>query len=63
MQRDISPEEILVAIRTIIAKDIAARPAPRSKPVADPALWHAIEVHKRLSSEGQCGFRSLPGKP
>jgi hypothetical protein len=61
MQTEKSPSELLECIHNIIAKDIAGKPIPRRKAVADPALWRAIQNHQRNGSEGQCGFRVGPG--
>ncbi|MGO8953562.1 MAG: hypothetical protein ACLPWS_08890 [Rhodomicrobium sp.] len=63
MQNDMTLHEVLENIRAIFAKDMAGKPVPRNKAVADPDLWRAIQNQQRCSSEGQCGFRNIPGKP
>ena len=47
MQADKSLHELLEGIRAIIAKDMAQKPVPRGKAVADPALWRAIRNQQR----------------
>jgi hypothetical protein len=54
MQSDKTLSELLEGIRAVIAKDLTARPAPRNKAVADPALWRAIEKQQKNTAEGHC---------
>ncbi len=63
MQNDMTLHEVLESIRAIFAKDMIGKPAPRNRAVADPALWRAIENQQRSCSDGQLGFRNIPGKP
>jgi hypothetical protein len=52
MQSDKSLHELIEGIRIIIAKDmIEKRPQPRRKPVADPALWRAIETQQKMVAQ------------
>jgi hypothetical protein len=62
MQNGMTLQEMLDSIRTIFAQDMIRKPAHRSKPVADPALWRAIQNQEKYSSEGQCYLRGMPGK-
>lgn len=62
MQNGLTLQEMLDSIRTIFAQDMTRKAAPRHKPVADPALWRAIESQEKHSSEGQCYLRGMPGK-
>jgi hypothetical protein len=63
MQDSMTPQEVLEGIRAILNKDMTGKPALRNRAVADPAVWRAIQNQQRNSSEGQCGFRTDPGKP
>ena len=62
MQNGMTLQEMLESIRAIFAQDISRKPAHRAKPVADPALWRAIQSQEKQSSEGQCYLRGLPGR-
>jgi len=62
MQSETTLSELLEGIRAVIAKDIAGRPAPRNKAVADPALWRAIENQQKNSVEGHCWLLGVPRK-
>jgi hypothetical protein len=62
MQDDQTLQEMLDSIRTIFAQDMKRKPALRSKPVADPALWRAIQNQEKQSTEGQCYLRGMPGR-
>ncbi len=63
MQSETTLSEILEGIRAVIAKDIAGRPVPRNKAVADPALWRAIENQQKNGTEARCWLFGLPQKP
>lgn len=62
MQDSLTLQEMLDSIRTIFAQDMTRKPTPRRKPVADPALWRAIQSEEKHSSEGQCYLRGMPGR-
>jgi hypothetical protein len=62
MQNSMPPQEMLDSIRAIFALDMSRKPTHRSKPVADPALWRAIQNQEKHCSEGQCYLRGLPGR-
>jgi hypothetical protein len=62
MQNGMTPQEMLESIRAIFAQEMKRKPAHRSKPVNDPALWRAIENQEKHSSEAQCYLRGIPGR-
>ena len=62
MQNSMTLQEMLDSIRAIFAEDVTSKPLHRSKPVADPALWRAIQNQEKHSSEGQCYLRGMPGR-
>jgi hypothetical protein len=48
MQIDKSLHELIEGVRILIAKDMIEKPQlPRRKPVADPAVWRAIETQRK----------------
>ncbi len=63
MQSETTLSELLEGIRAVIAKDMASKPLPRNKAVADPALWRAIASQQKNSSEGHCWLLGVPRKP
>jgi hypothetical protein len=50
MSTDKLSHEFLEGIRAIIAKDMTATPKRSDKPVADPALWRALESQAKHGS-------------
>jgi hypothetical protein len=49
MQTGKSLHELIEGALIIIAKDVAGKPRlPRRKPVADPALWRAIQNQQKI---------------
>ncbi len=61
MQDGMTLQEMLDSIRTIFAQDMTRKTEHRNKPVADPALWRAIQSQEKHSSESQCWLRGMPG--
>jgi hypothetical protein len=62
MQIDKSLHELIEAVRVIIAKDMAGKPPlPRRKPVADPALWRAIQNQQSIGHAALSGY--TPSEP
>jgi hypothetical protein len=61
MQDGMTLQEMLDSIRAIFAQDMTRKTAHRNKPVADPALWRAIQSQEKHSSESQCSLRGMPG--
>lgn len=47
MKTEMPLHELLQSIRAIFAADLDAKPLTRRKPVADPALWRAIQNQQR----------------
>ena len=55
MQIDKSLHELIEGVLIIVAKDMAGRPPlPRRKPVADPALWRAIQNQQKSGDSSYC---------
>jgi hypothetical protein len=55
MQIDKSLHELIEGVFIIVAKDMAGKsPLPRRKPVADPALWRAIENQRKNDGLNYC---------
>ncbi len=63
METGKSMDELLDGIRAILAKDLSENPVSRKKPIADPALWRAIQNQQKNDSEGQCWFRGMNETP
>jgi hypothetical protein len=48
MQIDKSLHELIEDVLIVVAKDMVEKPLlPRRKPVADPALWRAIQNQRK----------------
>jgi hypothetical protein len=48
MQIDKSLHELIEGVLIIVAQDMAGKsPSPRKAPVADPALWRAIQNQRK----------------
>ncbi len=62
MQNSMTLQEMLDSIRAIFAQDMTRKPAHRNKPVADPALWRAIQNQEKNSVEEQCWLRGMRGR-
>jgi len=57
MKSDLTLDEMLKSVFSLIVDDAGVKPRRSGKPVADPALWRALE-NQRTGSDGQSGNRS-----
>ncbi len=47
MQSDLTLDEMLKSVFSSLADEIIAKPKRSGKPIADPALWRALENQDR----------------
>jgi hypothetical protein len=60
MQIDRSLHGLIEGVLIIVAKDVAGKPPlPRKEPVADPALWRAIQ-NQRYNVDSSCHALKAP---
>ena len=57
MKSDLTLDEMLKSVFSLIIDDAGGRPRRSATPVADPALWRALE-NQRTGADGQSGNRS-----
>jgi hypothetical protein len=58
MQTDLTLDEMLKNVFSLLADDTAAKPRRSAKPVADPALWRALENQEKNGSDRHSGIGS-----